>query len=128
MTPKQRVISLKEFAKAALARDSSFAERVRHFETRFGTVDGDTLAVLAQAAYFCWGENEYQSDLVEVCQAIRIGKPTSLYHCRQITPERWTEMNTYVIGVQRWLGVDLPLPRGIDSGKIGHGKARPFFC
>ena len=42
MAVKQRIISMEEFAQAMLEADIKFAERVRHFEARFGTVDLDT--------------------------------------------------------------------------------------
>ena len=115
---RQRVIKLQEFSKAMLEADDAFADRVRHFERRFGSADADTLAILAQAAYFCWFECEYESDLISICRAIGMGKPTSMYHCVQVSPERWAELNAYVVGVQRWLGSDLPLPSGIDGTRI----------
>jgi len=118
MAAKQYVVSIKKFAEAMFETDIVFAERVRKFEKSFGTVDSDTLAVLAQATYFCWFECEYERDYVEVCRAIGTGKPTSLFLCRQVTPERWLQMNTYVIAVQRWLGVNFALPGDIDSNKL----------
>lgn len=118
MAAKQHVVPIRQFAQAMLEADSGFAERVQQFEERSGKVDADTLAVLAQAAYLCWGENEHRTDFLQVCRAIGTRKPTSFYHCRQIAPERWVEINTYVVGVQSWAGVDLPLPSGIDGGKV----------
>jgi len=107
-----------EFAQAMLESDEGFAERVRSFEDAFGKADPDTLAVMAQASYFCWFEVEYERDYVEVCRAIGSGKPTSLFLCRQVTPGRWAEMNSYVVGVQRWLGSDALLPEAVDVDKI----------
>lgn len=104
MTIVQHEVSVKEFARAMVEEDSAFANRVQHFEERFGTINTDVLAVLSQSTYFCWFEHEYESNLVAVCQAIDIGKPTSFFLCFQITSDRWAEINTYVVGVQRWLG------------------------
>lgn len=118
MAAKQRVISIKEFARAMLGADSAFAQRVRTFESRFGEVDADTLAVLAQAAYLCWYECDYASDLLSTCRAIGTAKPTSIHHCAQVTPERWAGLNAYVVGAQRWLGVDLSLPDGVDGARV----------
>jgi hypothetical protein len=118
MSVTQRIVPMTEFARATLKSDECFAERVRRFEDAFGKVDVDTLAVMAQASYFCWFEVEYERDYVEVCRAIGSGKPTSLFLCRQVTPKRWAELNSYVVGVQRWLGSDAPLPEAVDLGKI----------
>ena len=115
---KQRVIPIKEFAEAMLETDSGFTDRVRRFEERFGKADSDTLAVLAQAAYFCWGNNEYRNGIVEVCRAIKAGRPTSFFYHGQITPRRWAVLNTYVIGVQNWLGVDRHITSGTSKTKI----------
>jgi hypothetical protein len=101
-----------------LESDSGFANRVSRFEDRFGPADADTVSVLAQAAYFCWGNSEYRNGIIKVCQAIGAGKPTSFFYHAQITPDRWNMLNTYVMGVQRWLGVDLPVPGRIDGRKI----------
>lgn len=101
-----------------LEADTTFAERVGSFEQRFGTADADTLSVLAQAAYFCWNNCECQTNLAELCHAIGTGKPTmSYYHC-QVSPDRWTEMNTYVVGLQCWLGVTLPMPNEVTTVKV----------
>ena len=118
MTAKQRVICVKEFAEAMLEFDSNFADRVGHFEENFGATDADMLAVLAQATYFCWYIHDYESNLILICRAISAGKPTAFHLCFQVGPERWAAVNSYVIGIQRWLGVDLPLPSQIDSEKI----------
>ena len=118
MAAKQHVTRMTEFASAMLAADSGFADRVRHFEKCLGRGDADTLAVLAQSAYFCWGNQEHQSNLIEVCHAIRTGKPTSMFYHAQITAARWAQLHAYVIGVQRWLGVELPLALEIDGRKI----------
>ena len=110
MGVRQHIIPMSEFAQAMYKSDKGFAERVRGFERVFGKVDTDTLAVMAQASYFCWFEVEYEQDYTDVCRAIGMGRPTSLHLCRQLTPQRWTEVNTYIVGVQRWLGVERPLP------------------
>lgn len=114
----QQKVSLKEFAEAMLKADRTFAERVSNFEQHFGTIDTNTLAVLTQAAYFCWHNCEYQDNLLELCRAIGTETPTSFYYHCQVTPERWNEINTYVVGIQRWLGVDLPLPGRVDRRKV----------
>jgi hypothetical protein len=118
MPVTQRIVPMRAFARAMLKSDEGFAERIRRFEDAFGKVDADTLAVMAQASYFCWFEVEYERDYVEVCRAIGSGKPTSLFLCRQVTPKRWAEMNSYIVGVQRWLGSDAPLPEAVDLSKI----------
>jgi hypothetical protein len=105
-----------------LEADSAFAERVQHYDEQFGAADADMLAVLAQAAYLCWFHCEHSNDLIETCRAIASGRPTSMHLCLQVTPKRWAEMNTYVVGVQRWLGVDLPLPRSVNRAKIDQIK------
>lgn len=115
---RQRIVPIRAFARAMRERDAAFAERVRGFESRFGPVDEDTLAVLAQASYFCWFEVEYERDYIEVCRAIGAGSPTSLYLCRQVSPGRWAGMHAYVIGVRRWLGADRLIPGVIDRGKV----------
>ena len=118
MSVRQSVIPMREFARAMYETDKGFARRVRAFEHVFGEVDTDTLAVMAQASYFCWFEVEYEQDYTDVCRAIGMGRPTSLHLCRQITPQRWTEMNTYVVGVQRWLGVERPLACQLSGAKL----------
>jgi len=100
------------------AHDHGFADRVRVFEDRLGQVDCRTLAVLAQAAYFCWFEQEYERDFLEVCRAIGSGVPTSLYLCGQVTPQRWTALHEYVVAVQRWLGDERPCPEVMDKMKV----------
>ena len=111
-------LSLQTFASGCRDHDAYFAGRVRRFENRFGPADADTLAVLAQAAYFCWFEKEYEADFLNVCCAIDRGHPTSMYLCLQITPARWDEINTYLIGVERWLGHDAPVPDGLDTALL----------
>lgn len=130
MPVTQRTVPIREFARAMLESDGGFAERVRRFEDVFGSTDTDSLAVTAQASYFCWFQVEYERDYVEVCRAIGSGKPTSLYLCRQVTPERWAQMNSYVVGVQRWLGSTVPTPHAADLHKIAQirqwlGKPSP---
>lgn len=114
----QCVVSINEFARAALEADSGFSGRVREFEGRFGTADADTLAVLAQAAHLCWFHASYEANLLAACRAIAAMKPTPFSHCCQISPARWIQMDAYVIGVQAWLGLDLRLPSEIDKGLI----------
>jgi hypothetical protein len=118
MSVRQEIIPMNEFAQAMRQTSESFAKRVRGFEDVFGTVDPDTLAVIAQATYFCWFEVEYEQDYLDVCRAIGLGRPTSIYLCGQVSPCRWTEMNTYVVGVQRWLGVERPLFCELSSAKL----------
>jgi|TARA_Y100000310_G_scaffold336275_1_gene420365 hypothetical protein len=105
---RQRIIPISEFAEAMRASDDNFAARVHRFEQTDGQADSDTLAVLAQACYFCWFEIEYERDYLNVCRAVGAGKPTSLYLCRQISPRRWTELNGLIVAVQVWLGMDAP--------------------
>ena len=114
---RQRVLPILEFAETTRTYQD-FAERVDRFEQVFGKADSDTLSVLAQASFFCWFEVEYRQDYTNVCRAIGMGRPTSVYLCRQVTPQRWTEMNAYVIGVQRWLGVERPLYCDIPKEKL----------
>lgn len=118
MSVKQHIVPITEFARAMIETDPSFAKRVTHFEESFGTVDEDSLAVLAQASYFCWFEVEYERDYFEVCRAIGSGSPTSLFLCRQVTPRRWASMNSYVVGVQRWLGFEHSLGDKVDPSRI----------
>jgi hypothetical protein len=110
MSVRQHVIPMSEFAQAMRKTSESFAKRVGEFE--------DTLAVIAQATYFCWFEVEYERDYLDVCRAIGFGRPTSLNLCGQVSPRRWTEMNTYIVGVQRWLGVERPLFCELSSAKL----------
>lgn len=114
----QQGVPIREFAKAMLAASPPFADRVRRFEAEFGPAGADTLAVLAQASFFCWGNAEYQKDLAEVCLAIASERPTSFSYHRQVTPRRWARIHTYVVGVQRWLGGRLPLPVNVDRAKV----------
>ena len=100
------------------AQGGSFAETIARFESRFGAVDDGTLAALAQAAFLCWHNVEVENNLLAVCAAIRTGQPTvHYYHC-QITAHRWNEMHTYLVGIQRWIGVQRPLPLQVDSHKV----------
>ena len=115
MSARQRLIPITEFAAAMLETDAGFRERVRCFETRFGPADAETLAVLAQTAYLCWFECEYKRNFVGACCAIGGGRPTSLTLCGQVTPERWLALNAYVIGVERWLGIELPVSGPVSS-------------
>ncbi len=118
MTVQSSTISLIEFAKAIREAGGSFDQSVSHYESCFGAVDDDILAVLAQAAFLCWVNVEAERNLLAACEAIRTGKPTyQYYHC-QITPDRWIEMHSYLIGIQRWLGVEQPLPPQIDVSKV----------
>lgn len=118
MTATQHKVSIRAFARDMLTSCSDFTGRVQRFEERFGRASEDTLAVLAQAFYYCWFEDAYESDLVATCRAINLGKPTGFYLCGQVTPERWIDMHTYVVAVQRWLGYDLTLPREMNWEKI----------
>ena len=49
----QKTIPLARFSQVMRERDHGFADRVRVFEDRFGRVDRDTLAVLAQGYPVC---------------------------------------------------------------------------
>ena len=49
MAATQQMVPIREFAQAMLEADSDFAARVQRFADRFGAVDADGLAVLAQA-------------------------------------------------------------------------------
>lgn len=117
MDAYQQIVQMTEFARDVLATDDVFAERVRRFEGRFGHVSSQTLAVMAQASLFCWFDNEYERDFLEVCHAIGQEKPTSQFLCGQVTPARWIDINTYVVGVQKWLGCSRPAPADVD-GKL----------
>jgi len=115
----ERDVSVHEFTAAMLTEsEGSFGRRIRSFEDRFGPADEATLALLGEAAYFCWFGVEYEKNFFAVCRAIGEGKPLPFRICLQITPERWMELNTYVVGVQRWLGVDRPIPEAVDREKI----------
>jgi hypothetical protein len=104
MPDTQQMIPLTDFAKAMRANaDDSFAARVDEYESQFGKTDEDTLAVLAQAAYYCWGNYHFKDNLLQVCAAIGSGKPTSMYLHGQVAPCRWAELNSYVVAVQLWL-------------------------
>ncbi len=107
-----------DFARAMREADPGFAARVQQFEARFGRADADTLAVLAQASYFCWFTWDYEQGFLRVCEAIGAGKPTSLRLCAQVSPARWSRLHAYVIGVQRWLGHARLLPPDIDAAKV----------
>lgn len=115
-------IPLVEFAQAMLGAHDAFAERVGHFGHRFGSVSPDTLALLAQAAYFCWFEAEYEADLLSLCLAIGQMKPSSVLICQQISVQRWHQLNSYVGGVQRWLGRDLSASPEADPAVISKVK------
>ncbi|HJN49054.1 MAG: hypothetical protein QGI68_02335 [Pseudomonadales bacterium] len=108
---RQQIVPMRDFAQAMRESDKDFAERVGRFERTFGRTDSDTLAVLAQACYFCWFEIEYEQDYSNVCRAIGTGEPTSLYLCRQISPSRWEELNSYIVAVQNWLGMQMPVAK-----------------
>ena len=111
-------VSAVEFARAMRAQGGSFAETVVRFEARFGAVDDEMLAVLAQAAFLCWHNADLEKNLLALCTAIRTGKPTvHYYHC-QITAQRWNEMHSHLVGIQRWLGVQHPLPPQVGPHKV----------
>jgi hypothetical protein len=114
----QKVVSTVEFAKAMREAGGSFAEKVEQFESRFGVVSGDLLGVLAQAAFLCWHNVEIRRNLFALCAAIQTGRPTAHYYHCQITARRWNEMHTYLMGIQRWLGVKHALPPEIDPGQV----------
>jgi hypothetical protein len=111
-------IPMADFARAMREADPGFAARVRGYEARFGRADPDTLAVLAQASYYCWFTCDYAPDFLHVCEAIGAGVPTSLRLCGQVSPRRWVQLNTYLIGVQRWLGDARPVPPGADGNRV----------
>ena len=73
-------ISITEFAKAMREAGGSFDQHVSDFESRFGPVDDDILAVLAQAAFLCWVNVEAERNLIAACEAIRTGQPTRQYY------------------------------------------------
>ncbi|MBD3182566.1 hypothetical protein GF312_09760 [Candidatus Poribacteria bacterium] len=102
----QASISIIDFGKAMLKMDYRFKVRVKDFEKKFGKVNDNTLAIMAQAAYFCWGNAEYKNNILHICKAVRTGKPTYLIYHNQLTPERWSLINSYLLGVQKWLGFD----------------------
>jgi hypothetical protein len=113
---RQQVVPFAAIARGI--RGESFVARVDRFAETFGEVDTDTRAVMAQASLLCWFESEYEQNFLEVCRAIGQGKPTTQYHCRQLTPTRWVTINTYVVGVRRWLGCPRPLPGTVDESRI----------
>lgn len=120
MKQTRQSIPVADFAEAMLthARDS-FASRVAEFESRFGKADTDILAVLAQAAYCCWGNCHYRDNLLSVCAAIGSGEPTSMYLHNQVDPNRWVELNTYVEAVQHWLRPDArEIPAVVDGQMV----------
>ena len=114
----ERIIPLLDFARAMREEDAVFAQRVQAFEERFGPASDDSLSVLAQAAYLCWFEGEFEDDLLSTCKAIGTGRPTHLYLCSQITPARWNLLNAYVVAVQQWRGVEAALPGNVDTEHI----------
>ena len=115
---RPRTVSLIRFAKAMLLESQAFADRVHAFEERFGHMDDDMLAVLAQATYLCWFETDYREDLMALCRAIATGRPTHMTLCRQIGPARWLELHSYVVGLQRWLDLGLAAPPNVDGHKV----------
>lgn len=141
MTVVQQTTSLKLFAEAMCGQNDSFAERIRTYEESFGPTDNDGRALLAQAAYFCWFHGEYEGNLLSTCRAIGGGRPSYLYLCGQVTPTRWSAVNTYVVSVQRWLGLEPASPTLLDAGQLARtaawlgertpareGLARLFLC
>jgi hypothetical protein len=96
----------------------SFDERVQQFESRFGAVSDDLLGVLAQAAFLCWHNLEIYRNLFALCEAIQTGRPTTHYYHCQITARRWNEIHAYLIGIQRWMGVEHTLPPEIDPSQV----------
>ena len=84
----RRCIPLVDFGEEMLKAHEAFAERVDLYAQRFGPVSPDTLALLAQAAYFCWFEAEFESDLLSLCGAIGRGCPSAIRLCQQVTAER----------------------------------------
>ena len=111
---RQGVPSLTAFA-TAMRGQPGFGTRVATFETRFGPVDEATLAVLAQATYLCWGNNEYRHNLMATCRAIGTGRPTTMYYHRQVTLGRWRYLHATADGVLRWLGADEHVTKRPDS-------------
>jgi len=118
MAAHPRTVPIIEFAEAMRAQGGSFAERITRLETRFGPVRADLLGVLAQAAFLCRVNIQGEANLLAACRAIRTGKPSRWhYHC-QITPERWDEMHAYLVGIQCWLGIELPVPPKLNRPKL----------
>ncbi len=107
-----------QFSRALLTSDSDFAGRVESFESLYGPTSEDMLAVLAQAICLCPYNHQFTQNLRALCRAIETGRPTEFYYHFQITEERWLEMHSFVIGVQRWLGSDLSVPDGVDIEKV----------
>ena len=129
---------MRDFAEAMLRHaGDGFPYRVRQFESRFGRADQDTLAVLAQAAYYCWGNCHYRDNLPQVCMAINTGRPTSMYLHNQVRPRRWIELNAYLVGVQCWLNpVAAQAPDVVDTDTLdliarwlgGHSSAKEVLA
>lgn len=118
MATTQQATSLRAFAGAMLQSDSVFAERLHRFEADLGPLHDDGRALLAQAAYFCWFHCEYEANLLSTCRAIGAGQPTYLYLCGHVTPARWLLLHEYVVGAQRWLGQDHPVPGLLDVARV----------
>lgn len=114
----QRATSLRAFAGAMRASDAGFADRLDGFAARFGPLTDDGLALLSQAAYFCWFHVEYQANLLATCRAIGADRPSYLYLCGHLSPLRWRSLHAYVVGVQRWLGVNHPVPGLVDAERV----------
>ena len=114
----QHALDLIDFARDVMASDHDFADRVKAFEGQHGPASEDTLAILAQAICLCPHNLGFGHNLREVCRAIGAGKPTSFYFHGLVTPERWVGLHAYAIGVQCWLGRQLPVPDCIDEGKV----------
>ena len=98
--------------------DPVFAERVAALEGQFGCVSDDMLCVLAQSAYICWYEGEFEDDLMATCRAIGTGKPTYLYLCSQISPRIWDFLNEYVMAIQTWLATGAPSPPAPNPARV----------
>lgn len=118
MTATQRASSLRAFAAAMLRDSPDFAAAVRAFESH-GNAGGEAdRALLAQAAFNCWFHSEYQANLLATCRAIGSGSPGHLYLCGHVTPARWRALHAYVVGAQRWLGQDHPVPGLMDAARV----------
>jgi len=118
MRVTEATVSIADFAKGRFQAGGEFAEGVARFASRFGPVDDDLLSILAQAGYLCWTHVRAEENLLAACEAIATGRPTRHYYHCQVTADRWNEVHGYLIGVQRWFRVSMPLPPEIDRQKV----------
>lgn len=79
-------------------------------------IDGEFRRVAAVAVGTCLTNHEFPESLLRVLKMIRRNKALPFRWHGQVAPDRWREVNTYVVAMQGWLAMRAPKGVAMDFG------------